>query len=158
MRRLVVLFLPALVLMLLAPAAIAAPPDRTPPTAFTVDLDFGDTCAFPMTAHLVGFTHAITFLDADGDPVRGFNGGRLKVTFTRTDTGFSRTFSISGPTHVAADGTIRGTGTWANPTLDGTWYLAAGNLTLDDAFITVAQRGRAFPLCDVMARANPRAS
>ena len=153
MRRLVPPLLLAFVLALLIPgSAAAAPPVRTAPAHFELDIDFPTICAFPLVAHVEGFTHFITFVDADGDAIRGWTGGRLFVTFTRTDTGESRTFAIPGPTFFAGDGTpIRGTGTWANPELDGTWYLAAGIIYLDENFNTVSSVGRKFALCEVLA-------
>lgn len=151
MRRLVPLF--ACICVLAVPSSSsAAPPERTGPTRFTVDLAFPTICDFPLVAHVEGFTHFTTFVDENGDPIRGFTGGQLFVTWERTDTGFTRRFAIPGPTFFAADGTpIRGTGRWANPDLDGTWYILAGNIVMDENFNTVSSTGRKVPVCELMA-------
>jgi hypothetical protein len=137
-------------------SAFAAPPIRTPPTAFEVEIPFPDACSFSMTAVVRGRTHSLTFVDASGAVVRGFAAGQLFVTWTRDDTGFSRTFAISGPTFFSADGTaFRGTGRWATPMVDRGWVVAAGNLTFDgtqDGFSLIStMNGTATSICDLMS-------
>ena len=137
--------------------AHAAPPQITPGAPFSVDIPFPDVCPdFEMVATVRGRPHAITFVDNDGNAVRGFAGGQLKVTWTRLDTGFSRTWSIAGPTFYDGDGNaVRGTGSWTTP-LEGTgWVLAHGNLTFDgleNGFsLIVDYHGNATAICDLMA-------
>jgi len=136
-------------------AASAAAPIRTAPSYFEVDIPFPDVCDFPMTATVRGRTLSLTFLDQQGAVVRGFAGGQLFVTWTRDDNQFSRTFAISGPTFLAADGTAyRGTGRWTTPMVDAGWVLAAGNLTLDgtqDGFSVIsALDGHSTSICTLM--------
>jgi hypothetical protein len=153
MRRLVPLLLSAFVaLILVAGPALAAAPSRTAPERYEFDLDFPGICAFPLVAHVEGYTHSITFVNSNGDTIRGWTGGQLFVTWIRTDTDASQRFAIPGPTFFAADGSpIRGTGTWANPELDGTWFMTAGIIVLDENFNTVSMVGRKFAVCDLMA-------
>ena len=153
MRRFVRLMLVACALIAAIPSlALAAPPERTSPERVSFDIDFPTICDFPLVAHVESYTHSITFVDENGDPIRAWTGGQLFVTWERTDTGETRTFAIAGPTFFAGDGTpIRGTGTWANPDLDGTWYMLAGQLQLDENFFTVSSVGRKFAVCDLMA-------
>jgi hypothetical protein len=100
-------------------SAGAAQPQISLPSSFEVVIPLPDICAFPMTAVVRGRTLAITFLDATGTSIRGFAGGQLFVTYTRDDTGFSRTFAISGPTFFDASGAaVRGTGRWTTPMVD----------------------------------------
>ena len=116
------------------------------------DIDFSSICDLPLVAHVEGFTHFKAFVDANGDPIRGWTGGQLFVTWERTDTGETRRFAIPGPTFFAADGTpIRGTGRWADSEPDGTWYIMAGHLILDANFDTIALNGRKVPVCDLLA-------
>ena len=151
-RRTLVVIAALLGLVLFPGAATAAPPEVTKPQRIAFDLQFPEICDFPLVAHVEGFTHFKTFLDANGDAIRGWTGGQLFVTWTRTDTGASRTFAIPGPTFFAGDGSpIRGTGAWANPELDGTWYLTAGIIVLDENFNTVSMVGRKFAVCDLMS-------
>jgi hypothetical protein len=157
MRR--ILIGTAMLGILLAPAvpAGAARPQITPGEYFEAEVPFPDVCSdFEMTATVRGKPHAITFVDASGDPIRGFAGGQLFVTWTRDDTGFSRTFTISGPTfYDGAGNPVRGTGRWTTPVAGTGWALVNGNLTFDgfqDGFsLVVAYRGRATSICDLMA-------
>jgi hypothetical protein len=145
----------AVVVLPMIPAG-AAPPQISLPSSFEVVIPFPDMCAFPMTAIVRGRTLAITFLDATGTAIRGFAGGQLFVTYTRDDTGFSRTFSIAGPTFFDASGVaIRGTGRWTTPMVDVGWVLANGNLTFDgtqDGFSLISTlNGNSVSLCDLMS-------
>ncbi|MDP9302009.1 MAG: hypothetical protein M3P43_14135 [Actinomycetota bacterium] len=139
-------------------AAGPAQPQITLPSSFEVVIPFPDICAFPITITAVvrGRTLSITFLDATGTAVRGFAGGQLFVTYTRDDTGFSRTFAIAGPTFFDASGVaIRGTGRWTTPMVDVGWVLANGNLTFDgtqDGFSLISTvNGNSVPLCDLLS-------
>jgi hypothetical protein len=156
MRRLLVSFIVVAGSLLSAAPASSAPPVRTPPTAFEVEIPFPDVCSFPMTATVRGRTLSLTFVDESGAVVRGFAGGQLFVTWVRDDTGFTRTFAISGPTFFAADGTAyRGAGRWTTPMVDTGWVLAAGNLTFDgtqDGFSLISSiDGSARSICDLMS-------
>jgi hypothetical protein len=136
-------------LVFAAPRVAAAPPDRTAPAPFEVDIDFPDICAFPLTAHVEGRTFSITFDD------RGFAGGQLFVTWTRMDTGASRRFAISGPTFFDALGNaLRGTGRWTTPMEGVGWVLATGNLTLEgtqDGFPLISSMtGSSTSICEVL--------
>jgi hypothetical protein len=142
--------------MFLGGAASAAQPTITAGEPFEVDIPFPDVCEFEMTATVRGQTHSITFVDSSGETVRGFAGGQLFVTWTRDDTGFSRTFAIAGPTFFDASGTpVRGTGRWTTPLAGTGWVLANGNLTFDgfeDGFSLIASyRGNVRTICDLMS-------
>ena len=111
-----------------------------------------EACEFDMTAHVVGKNHLMFFVDSDGDVIRGFLAGQLSATFTRDDIGASKTFTISGPSFFDASGTIvRGTGRWATPTVDGTFVIASGNLTMDAMGAIVEANGNLRDLCALMA-------
>jgi hypothetical protein len=97
MRRVLVLAMVVGALIGFALPASAYQPIITHSGSFETVIPFPDVCSFPMTATVSGSTHSITFVDAAGNPTRGFAGGRLFVTWTRDDTGFSRTFAIAGP-------------------------------------------------------------
>jgi hypothetical protein len=158
MRRIVPTLLASVTtVLLLAPPAHAARPTITPGEPFSVDIPFPDVCPdFEMVATVSGRTHTITFVDGDGNVIRGWSGGQLFVTWTRTDTDFSRTFSIAGPTFLDSSGTaVHGTGRWTTP-LEGTgWVLANGNLTFDgfqDGFSLISSyKGNVTPICDLMS-------
>jgi hypothetical protein len=155
-RSLVVLAMTIAAALGLASPSSASQPIITRSGPFEVVIPFPDICPFPLTATVSGNTHTITFVDAAGNPTRGFAGGQLFVTWTRDDTGFSRTFAIAGPGFFDAAGNpIRGTGRWATP-LEGTgWVLASGNLTLDgleDGFAVIESlNGRAVSICELMS-------
>lgn len=152
MRKAVSILAIGSVIAILGPAGIAnaAPPERF---SFPVDdvVPF-DACSYDMTAHVVGKNHLMFFVDGDGNVIRGFLGGQLSVTFTRDDTGASRTFVISGPSFFDASGTIvRGTGRWATPTADGTFVIASGNLMMDADGAILEANGNLRDLCELMA-------
>jgi hypothetical protein len=157
MRRVLLLaVLMAVPVLLGLGAANAAKPSITSAEAFEVQIPFPDVCDFEMTATVRGRTHSITFMDANGDAVRGLSAGQLFVTWTRDDTGASRTFAIPGPTFSDATGTpIRGTGRWTTPLAGTGWVLANGNLTFDgfeDGFSLIASyKGNVREICDLMA-------
>jgi hypothetical protein len=154
-------FLPGVMVLgvLFAPVtqAHAAEPQIVKGEPFEVEIPFPDVCPdFQMVATVRGRPHSITFVDNDGNTVRGFLGGQLFVTWTRLDTGFSRTFAISGPTFFDSSGTpVRGTGRWTTPLKGTGWVLANGNLTLDgfeDGFSVIEDyNGRATAICDLMS-------
>jgi hypothetical protein len=155
-RLLALIGMCGLILSLSGPPAVAAPPQISHPTSFEVEIPFPDVCSFPMTATVRGRTLSITFFDASGDAIRGFAGGQLFVTWQRDDTGFSRTFAISGPTFFDAEGTaVMGTGRWTTPMVDVGWVLAAGHLTFDgtqDGFALIStMNGSSRSLCDLMS-------
>ena len=155
-RSFAVLATCALILTLSGSPAGAAPPQISHPTSFEVVIPFPDVCSFPMTATVRGRTHSITFLDASGNEIRGFAGGQLFVTWQRDDTGFSRTFAISGPTFFDAQGdAVLGTGRWTTPMVDAGWVLAAGHLTFDgtqDGFSLIStMNGGSRSLCELMS-------
>ena len=156
MRRLMIGFIATAAVVAFALPASAAKPQITAGTPFEVEIPFPDVCDFPMTATVAGRSHSITFVDADGNTIRGFSGGQLFVTWTRDDNQFSRTFSIAGPTFYDSSGdAVRGTGRWTTP-LDGTgWVLANGNLTFDgfqDGFSLIASyKGHVTSICDLMS-------
>ncbi|MBA3691535.1 MAG: hypothetical protein H0W82_09015 [Actinobacteria bacterium] len=138
---------------MLVPSGIASatPPQRV---SFPIDdhLSLDGVCAFDMTAHIVGKNHLIIFVDADGNPTRGFLAGQLSVTFTNEDTGGSRTFTISGPSFFDETLTIvRGTGRWATFTADGTFVIASGNFVMDGSSTILQAKGKLRDLCDLMA-------
>lgn len=149
MRRFLATFVLALGLLAPSAPATAAAPERS---TFQIDDVFPfDVCPFPMTAHVVGKNHAITFVDASGNATRGFLGGQLFITFTRDDTGFSRRFTLSGPTFFDEKGTaVRGTGRWVAGIEDVGYVIASGNLQFDGGLV-VSIRGRYQELCDLMS-------
>ena len=152
MRKILAVLAIGSVVTILGPVGVAnaAKPERI---SFPIEItDQVDACEFDMTAHVVGKNHLTFFVDGDGDVIRGFLAGQLFVTFTREDTGASRTFTISGPSFFDASGnTVRGTGRWATPTADGTFVIASGNLTLDALGVVVEVNGNVRDLCDLMA-------
>lgn len=142
------------VLALGLPLIPSAPATATPPERSTFQIDDVfpfDVCPFPLMAHVVGMNHRITFVDASGNPTREFLGGQLFITFTRDDTGFSRRFTLSGPTFFDANGTpMRGTGRWVAG-IEGVGYvIASGNLQFDIGLL-VNIRGRYQELCDLIS-------
>lgn len=156
MRRVLVLAVTVGALAGSALPAEAAQPIITRSGPFEAVIPFPDVCSFPMTATVRGNTFSITFVDAAGNPTRGFAGGQLFVTWTRDDTGFSRTFAISGPTFFdAAGNAVRGAGRWTTPMAGTGWVLASGNLTLDgleDGFALISSmKGHAVSICDLMS-------
>jgi hypothetical protein len=153
MRRTLVMVAVALATATLVPSGIAgaAPPQRD---RFPVDtvIPFPGVCEFDMTAHVLGKNHLITFVDADGNPTGGFLSGQLFVTFTRDDTGATRTFTISGPTFFDENGNIvRGTGRWATFTVDGSFVIASGNFVMDAVGTILEAKGNLRDLCELMA-------
>jgi hypothetical protein len=152
MRKATAVLAIGLMIAILGPIGVAsaAKPQRF---SFPVDdvMQFG-ACAFDMTAHVVGKNHLMFFVDGNGNVIRGFLAGQLSVTFTRNDTGTSRTFTISGPSFFDASGTIvRGTGRWATPTVDGTFVIASGNLMMDASGAILEANGNLRDLCELMA-------
>jgi hypothetical protein len=136
------------------PANAAAPVRET----FVVDavIPLPTICAFPLTAHVAGKNHFMTFVDNAGNSTRGLLGGQLFVTYTRDDTGASMTFAIPGPTFFDAEGNaILGTGRWTTPMADTGWVLASGHLTFEgtrDGFsLIVSMNGSAKDLCALLS-------
>jgi hypothetical protein len=153
MRKTRVVLAIGIAIAILIPSGIAsaAKPQRA---SFPVDvvIPFQGVCAFDMTAHVLGKNHLITFVDADGNPTGGFLGGQLFVTFTRDDTGATRTFTISGPSFFDENGTlVRGTGRWATTTADGTFVIASGNFVMDAVGTILEAKGNLRDLCALMA-------
>lgn len=150
-RRILATVVLALGLLVPSAPATATPPERS---TFQIDDVFPfDVCPFPLTAHVVGKNHRITFVDASGNATREFLGGQLFITFTRDDTGFSRRFTLSGPTFFDARGTpLRGTGRWVAAIEDVGYVIASGNLQFGDGGLIVGIRGRYQELCDLMSR------
>lgn len=153
MRKIRALLAMGIAIAILAPSGIAnaAKPQRI---SFPLDyvVPFDGICAFDMTAHVVGKNHLIIFLDADGNPTRAFLAGQLFVTFTRDDTGESRTFTISGPSFFDENiDVVRGTGRWATFTADGTFVIASGNFVMDSSTTILEANGNLRELCDLMA-------
>jgi hypothetical protein len=156
MRRITQVLLATVAALAITAPVGAATPEIIPGEPFEVEIPFPNVCSFEMVATVRGRTHTIWFKDASGKVVRGFSGGQLFVTWQRLDTGYSRTWSIAGPTfYDAGKNPIRGTGRWTTP-LEGTgWVLANGNLTLEgfeDGFsLIVDYRGNATAICDLMS-------
>jgi hypothetical protein len=153
MRKTRVVLAIGIAIAILIPSGIAsaAKPQRA---SFPVDvvIPFQGVCAFDLTAHVVGKNHLMIFVGADGNPTGGFLGGQLFVTFTRDDTGASRTFTISGPSFFDESGTlVRGTGRWATFTLDGTFVIASGNFVMDAIGTILEAKGNLRELCGLMA-------
>ena len=156
MTRLLTLFgTCALILALDAAPAIAAPPVQERGGAVEVDLQFpaGAVCDFAVDVHLEMRTKTITFVDANGDPVRGISTGRIHAWETNADTGTTVFNSISGPSFFDATGAlIWGTGAWSGIQLeDGTWIRANGLIAFDANAIVTAVRGHVEPLCASLA-------
>ena len=153
MRKASAILAIGVIVVILGPVGIAnaAKPERF---SFPVDdtVAFDGVCAFDMTAHVVGKNHLSFFVDGDGNVIRGHLAGQLSVTFTRDDTGATRTFTISGPSFFDASGTlVRGTGRWATVTVDGTFVIASGNLMMDATATILAANGNLRDLCELMA-------
>jgi hypothetical protein len=152
MRKALAILASGSLIAILGPVGIA---NAAKPQRFSFPVDDVlqlDVCSFDMTAHVVGKNHLTFFVDGDGNVIRGFLAGQLSVTFTRDDTGASRTFTISGPSFFDATGTIvRGTGRWATPTADGTFVIASGDLMMDASGAIVEANGNRRDLCELMA-------
>jgi hypothetical protein len=137
--------------------ALAAPPVSAAQPIFArgstgFDIAFpAEICGFAIDAHVRTKAQTITFVDADGNPVRGLSTGQLFVTLTNADSGFSRTFAIPGPSFFDATGTlVHGTGTWLTFTAAGAFVLAAGNMDMDPTGNILAIRGRTFDVCELL--------
>lgn len=153
MRRTRAVLAIGVAIAILVPSGIAtaAKPQRI---SFPVDsvIPFDGVCAFDMTAHVVGKNHLTIFVDAAGNPTRGHLAGQLFVTFTREDTGASRTFTISGPSFFDENvSLVRGTGRWATFTADGTFVIASGNFVMDSGGTILEAKGNLRNVCELMA-------
>jgi hypothetical protein len=152
MKRAALLLLPIFVFGLMtSPAASGAPPSMSGGELVEVDLAFppGAVCDFAVDVHLELRARTITFVDANGDPIRGISVGRIHAWETNAETGTTHFSSISGPSFFDASGAlVRGTGSWSGIQLqDGTWIRASGNITFDANTLVVAVRGHVEPLC-----------
>jgi hypothetical protein len=151
MRRELLLLSMVLVVLAVAPAALAKKPAREINSGQD-DVVIADQCAFPVLAHVEGREIITTFTDNAGNSVKQigiFPGNTL--TLTNLDTGTSVTVVSTGPFHarVESDGSgsvmITGHGPFVpNPITGepGIWYLsgraratfdAQGNVTSADA-------------------------
>jgi hypothetical protein len=132
-------------------AASAAPAERTTMHE-SFDMDFGDTCDFPLLAHAEMKVTLKTFLDGAGQPVRGIMTGPITVWFTNGATGSTHRLSIPGPTFFDADGrAVRGAGAWASFTADGEFVWAAGHLEIDEWNTITSIRGTSRSICELVA-------
>jgi hypothetical protein len=132
---------------------LASPAGATPPTretsSDTFDVDFGDeVCGFPLLAHIQQTVTQTTFFDRDGNQTGGIITGRIFVTFSSGDATVQ--LAIPGPTFLDADGNaVRGTGTWATFTSDGSFVWAAGNIVFDESGNASQITGVEVSLCDL---------
>jgi len=151
-RSLVLALTVGATLMGLALPASASRPIIFPSEPFEIVAPFPDICSFPLTATINFNTHTILFVDAAGNMTRGFTGGQLFVTWTRDDTGFSRTFAVSGPAFFdEAFNVIRSTGRSVTSMEGVGLVLASGNLTYDAPDVIASMTGHAVSICDLMS-------
>jgi hypothetical protein len=142
-------------IVIASPVASAAPPLREGGGAVEVDLQFpaGAVCDFAVDVHLEMRTTTTTFVDANGDPIRGISTGKILAWETNADTGTTVFHSISGPSFFDASGAlVWGTGAWSGIQLeDGTWIRAHGLIAFDANAMVTAVRGQVEPLCASLA-------
>jgi hypothetical protein len=126
----------ALMVLMLAPAAIATPPERLSlEFEQTLDIEAGDLCSFPVTITIEQEWQGINRYDADGNPI-GYEfwvRGVDTLSAVRTLVSEPYTYHVAG---IDADGpqmkaTLAGV-TEKIRLPDGTWYLAAGWFTYLD--------------------------
>ena len=136
-------------------AALAAPPTIQRGAEATVDLHFpaGTVCAFPVDVHQEMKVKFITFVDADGNPIRSISTGKIHDWETNVRTGETQFRSISGPSFFDATGAlVRGTGGWSGVQLqDGTWVRTRGMITFDANQLIQTVRGHVESLCGTLA-------
>jgi hypothetical protein len=136
-------------------AAIAAPPTIQRGAEATVDLHFpaGTVCAFPVDVHQEMKVKFITFVDANGNPIRSISTGKIHDWETNVRTGETQFRSISGPSFFDATGAlVRGTGGWSGVQLqDGTWVRTRGMITFDANQLIQTVRGHVESLCGTLA-------
>jgi hypothetical protein len=137
--------------MLFTGAALATPPTHER-SSDVFDFDLGEElCGFPLLAHVEQDVTLTTFYDAEGNPVRSILRGPITVAFTNGATGETVRLSIPGPSFFDAEGNlIRGTGTWATFTSDGTLVWAAGNIIFDEFGNASEITGRSVSVCDLL--------
>lgn len=87
------------------PGVAAAAPVVPGGQQFKLDFPAGEFCAFPV--EIAGVDGQVTHDTGTGDMLVI---GPAAATVTNLDTGAMRTFNVSGPTHIAADGSTVDTG------------------------------------------------
>jgi hypothetical protein len=136
-------------------AAHAAAPVIQGGTETIVDLHFpaGAVCSFPVDVHQVIKARFITFVDANGDPIRSISTGKIHDWETNATTGKTEFHSISGPSFFDATGAlVWGTGGWSGVQLqDGTWVRTHGLIRFDANALIETVRGHVESLCGTLA-------
>jgi hypothetical protein len=134
-----------------APTAGAATPTIVRSGVVNVDLKIpaGAFCTFALNVHLRFRTTAITFVDRDGDAVRGLQTGRLEAWVTNPKSGITLYQNIPGPSFFDGGGLlIRGTGPWSGiQTVDGVTISATGNIRFNADGLVTSVRGRVEEVC-----------
>jgi hypothetical protein len=167
MRRTAVL-LCAGVILAAAPAgaAVAGPSREFLPLPPQIVLE-GVCPSFDIVADiLVNREYAITFTDANGDPVRTITTGSLVVRLTNPENDASEVLNISGPgvTTYHADGstTLKAHGSWylfyfpgqLGAGSEGTSFLHTGAITVvtadDGTAVFVSDAGRTEDICETL--------
>jgi hypothetical protein len=150
-RTLLVLSSIACLVLISAGSAGAAKPIMQKGGDTVVDLHFpaGTVCSFPLDVHQELKAKFITFVDANGDPIRSISTGKIHVWETNADTGETQFRSISGPSFFDATGAlVWGTGGWSGVQLqDGTWVRTRGLIGFDANALVETVRGHVESLC-----------
>jgi hypothetical protein len=143
----------ALVILIAATAALAAPPTREP--LVLEDFVAENVCSFPVLVEATANKEFVTFFD-DG---RILVTGKLFVRLTNVETGKSLELNISGPVTITETEVIRGRGLLilfpedaGGPGL----LLTSGRVVLirgEDGFLANATfKGRTVDVCAALAR------
>jgi hypothetical protein len=99
----------ALLVLITGPSAQARKPVRQPVPDFNATVPAGLLCPFKVVVRtVVNREKQLTYLDADGNPVRATITGRLVARITNGDSGASVVRNISGPLFLKfhADGSV----------------------------------------------------
>jgi hypothetical protein len=163
MRRIVVLLCAGVILVAAPAGAASARPTREylplPP-----QIVLEGVCPFDIVADiLVNREYAITFSDANGDPVRTITTGSLVVRLTNAENDASEVYNISGPGetiyHEDGSTTLRARGRWflfyfpgqLGAGSEGTGFLHTGSITIvtaaDGTAVFVSDAGRTEDIC-----------
>jgi len=154
MRRFIALLMSGIVTTMVAGTASAAPPiiERTGWDAFHISIPAGAVCDFGLEIDVRQRLTITTFVDADGDPIRGLTTGFVEVVFMNAETNEIVRQAIPGPGFYDADGTIvRGAGPWSgNVNLSGELVTTWGNVTFGPDFTVLDVKGREEPVCGLL--------
>jgi hypothetical protein len=147
-----VLFVVAVAVLMMTPAAHAAQPIHIRPGVEEFDLLIEGVCDFDVAVHVRQRLNITLFVDRNGNVVRGTVTGPIVAWTTNLDSGFTIRQVIPGPAFLDANEVIvRGTGPWAFLfTVEGDVINAWGHITFDDQGLVVGVRGRTESFCGAL--------